>query len=371
MTPAQKSFLSLTSRMIQLASPVLAVLLFFQALAQEPAGNAANEAANKARAQAVLKQTREALGGEANLSAIKSLAINGNFRSVVGGREVKGDLKIEMLLPDKSQRTVRSNMGPMLMTRIDTLNGTDAWRDTKREMGMIGGGGADAGGFGGGGAGGGGGGFGGGGAASTGGGGGGLGGGGGAGGGGFGGGGGGRGGGRGGGGMGGPAGGGGGANSGIVGEASPETQKQIKDDFSRMVIMLLAGASAASSYEYVYDRELQAKDGKVDVIRVTAKDDFVTWLMIDQKTHFPWMMVYRGMSPRSPRPQNSTIAGEFSDEPKPLDYQLFFADYKQEGNVWVPHQIVRTANNQPQEEWKLNKFKINPDLKANKFEKKK
>lgn len=357
MKPARKSFPSLTSRMIQLASPVLAMLLFFQVLAQEPAANAANEAANKARAQAVLKQTREALGGEANLSAIKSMAINGDFRSMAGGREVKGELKIEMLLPDKSQRTIRTSLGPMFMTRTDTLNGSDAWRDTKREMGMASGGAGADGGFGGGGAGGGGG-FGG------------------AGGGGFGGagggGGGGRGGGRGGGGFGGPgAGAGGGGNNGILGEASPETQKQIKEDFSRIVIMLLAGASVTSSFDYVYDRELEAKDGKVDVIRVTGKDDFVTWLMIDQKTHRPWMMVYRAMSPRSPRQQNSTIVGEVTDEPKLLDYQLFFGDYKQEGSVLVPHQIVRATNNQPLEEWKLSKFKINPDIKANKFEKKK
>jgi hypothetical protein len=359
MKPAPKSFASLTSRMTQLASPVLAMLLSFQALAQgQTTNSAANDAANKARAENVLKQTREALGGEANLAAIKSMAISGDFRSVVGGREIKGDLKIEMLFPEKSQRTVRSSAGPMLMTRIDTANGNYAWRDTKREMGAVGGG-MDGGGFGGGAATGGGGGAGGGGGGAGGGG-------------GFGGGGGGGGGGRGGrggGGLGGPS--GGPANNGLLGEDSPEIQKQIKDDFARILIMLLAGASASSSFEYAYDRELEAKDGKVDVIRVTNKEDFATWVMIDQKTHRPLMMVYRAAAPRSPRQQNSTIAGEFNDEPKFLDYQLFLSDYKQEGNVWLPHQIIRAANNQQQEEWKLKKFKINPDLKANKFEKKK
>ncbi|MEK7830672.1 MAG: hypothetical protein AAB401_06265, partial [Acidobacteriota bacterium] len=179
-----------------------------------------------------------------------------------------------------------------------------------------------------------------------------------------------RGGGRGGGGFGGPGGAAGNANSGIVGESSPETQKQIREEYSRFLIMLLAGASASSSFEYAYDRELEAKEGKVDVICFTGKDDFVTWLMVDRRTYRPWMLVYRAMAPRLPRQQNSTIVGEV-EEPKLLDYQLFLSDYKQEGNVWMPHQIVRIVNNQPQEEWKLTRIKINPDIKANKFDKKK
>ncbi|MGH9801586.1 MAG: hypothetical protein ACRD82_14580 [Blastocatellia bacterium] len=368
MKPVRSIFSLRNNLVTQTASLVLAMLFSFNALAQgQTSQNANSDAANKARAESVLKQAREALGGDANLTAIKSMAINGEFRTVMGGREVKGDIKIEMLLPDKSQRIVKTNVGQMLMTRVDTTNGAETWRDTKREVSMVGGGGgADAGGgFGGGAGGGAGGGGGGGGAASTGGGGGG--------GGGFGGGGGGRGGGRGGGGgFGGP--GGGGANSGIIGEASPETQKQIKEDLSRILIMLQAGASASSSFDYVYDRELEAKEGKVDVIRVTGKDDFVAWLMIDRSTYRPWLLVYRAMAQRAPRPPNQspTVVGEGNtEEPKLMDYQLFLGDYKQEGNIWMPHQIVRVMNNQPQEEWKLTKFKINPDIKANKFDKKK
>lgn len=368
MKPSRSHFPLWTSRMTQTASLLLAMLFSFYAQGQTGQTQSANsnpEAANKAKAEAILKQTREALGGDANLDSIKSLAINGGFRTVMGGREVKGDFKIEMLLPDKSQRTIKTSLGQMLLTRIETTNGVEAWRDTKRESSTVGGGGgADSeGGFGGG--------------AARGGGGGGAGlggvGGGEGGGGGFGGGGG--GGGRGGGGRGGGGGGfggpGGGGNGGIVGEASPETQKQIKEDYSRLLVMLLAGASASSSYEYIYDRELETKEGKVDVIRVIGKNDFITWMMIDQKTHRPWMMVYRAVAPRQPRQQSSTIVGEGNDEPRMLDYQLFLADYKQEGNVWMPHQLVRSSNNQLVEEWKLNKFKINPDIKANKFDKKK
>ena len=354
----QSDFSFRTNQMVLAASLIMAMLLCFSPLVDAQTANAGSDAENKARAEAVLKQAREALGGEANLAAVKSMAINGEFRALMSGREVKGDIKIELLLPDKYQRTIKTNMGPMVITRIDTTNGAETWRDTKRDVAMAGGGGSDIGG-----------GFetpgGGGGPASMAGGGGGRGAGGG---GGMGGGGGGRGG-RGGGGDGGfgrPN-----ANGGMLGEASPEVQKQIKEDYERYLVMMLGGVSATPSFDYSYDRELDAKEGKVDVIRVTGKDDFVSWLMIDRATHRPRMLVYRALAPRQPRQQGATIVGEGNDEPKVLDYQLYVGDYKQEGNIWLPHQIVRAANNQPQEEWKLTKVKLNPDIKANKFEKKK
>lgn len=344
-----------TNQVGQTASLILAMLFCFSSMVKGQTANVGSDAENKARAEAVLKQAREALGGETNLAAVKSMAINGEFRALMSGREVKGDIKIELLLPDKYQRTIKTNLGQMLITRIDTTNGAETWRDTKRDAAMVGGGGADTGGgFGSAG--------GGGGPASIGGGGGGIGGGGG-----------GRGG-RGGGGDGGfgrPGGGGGNANGGMLGEASPEIQKQIKEDYARYLVMMLGGASATPSFDYSYDRELDAKEGKVDVIRVTGKDDFVAWLMIDRATHRPRMLVYRALAPRQPRQQGTTIVGEGNDEPKVLDYQIYLGDYKQEGNIWMPHQIVRAANNQPQEEWKLTKVKLNPDIKANKFEKKK
>lgn len=332
----------------------LIVLLHSDSKAQE----VVNAEAAKAHAQEVLKQAREALGGEANLSTIKSLAINGDYHSVINGREVKGDIKIEMLIPNKFQRTIKTNLGPMLITRTETVNGDLAWMDSKSETSMVGG---DPGSIGGGGGRGGGGGFGGGGGESIGGGGG-----------GFGGGGGGRGGGRGGfgGGTGAPGGrGGGGMREPILSpEAQALLQKQIKADYARFFMALLATAPTPSTFDFIYDRELEAKDGKLDVIKVSGTDEFVMWLMFNQKTHLPFMLLYRAEAPRVPRrPQNSD---QEATEPAMLDYQIFFAEHKQFGNVMLPQKIVRAANGQMLEEWKLSKYKINPGIKEDKFDKK-
>ena len=313
--------------------------------------------AARSRAQEVLKQAREALGGEANLAAIKSLQAQGNFKTAMAGREVRGEIKVELLMPDKFMRTTTMTMGQMQMTRIEAINGDQAWVDTKRSMSAVGGmmggegaggGGADGGGGGGGIGGAGGGGIGGGG-----------------------GGGGGRGGGDGRGGMGGgmPSGREAGGPVSMSPEAEDAMKRQARADYTRFLVAVLLAAPGSSQFEFNYDREMEAKEGKVDVLRVLGPDNFEMLMLFDQKTHRPWMAVYRQMAPRGPRnPQN---ADQEPSEPKTMDVQIFFTDHKQVNNLWLPHQIVKGANGQMLEEWKVSKYKLNPDIKPNKFEKKK
>jgi hypothetical protein len=338
----------------------LTLILSAFAFAQDQPSNA--EAA-KARAQEVLKQAREALGGEANLAAVKSLQAQGKFKTAMAGREVQGDLKIELLMPDKFMRTTTTTLGPAQITRVEAINGDQAWVDTKRSMspavGMMGGegGGGGMGGPGGGGGegiggsggigGGGGGGIGGGGGMG------------------------GRGGGRGRGGMGGEAPAGRDASGPVL--MSPEVEdamkRQARADYTRFLIATLLASPGSSQFEFSYDREMEAKEGKVDVLRVLGPDNFQMLMLFDQKTHRPWMVVYRQMAPRGPRnPQNPD---QEPSEPKMEDVQLFFADHKQVNNLYLPHHIVKGASGRMLEEWKVGKYKLNPDIKPNKFEKKK
>jgi hypothetical protein len=344
-----------------IASALTAALFLTVAVSAQESGAA--EAAKK-RAQEVLKQAREALGGEANLGTLKSLQAQGNFKTSMPGREAQGERKLELLMPDKFMRVTTVSMGPVEVTRVEAINGDQAWVDLKRSSsGVMGGGGMGAGGDVSGGPGGGAGG---------------------AGGGGFGGAGGGIGGGGGGGGRGGGRGGRGGgmsdgrpgAGSGAIAmppEAEAAMKKQARDEYTRFLIGMClttpGSAQGAAPYEFTYDRELEAKDGKVDVVRVSGPDDFAMFLLFDQKTHRPWMLNYRQAAQRNPRNQ-ATIVDEV-EEPKLIEAQLFLGDYKQVNNVWLPHHIVRVSNGQATEDWKIGKYKLNPDIKPNHFEKKK
>lgn len=149
-------------------------------------------------------------------------------------------------------------------------------------------------------------------------------------------------------------------------------KKQARADYARFLIALLLATPGSSQFEFSYDREMEAKEGKVDVLRVLGPDDFAMYLVFDQKTHRPWMVNYRQPAPRNQRNQ-ATIVSE-AEEPKTpamMDVQLFFGDHKQVNNIWLPHHIVKAANGQMTEDWKIGKYKLNPNIKPNRFEKKK
>lgn len=86
----------------------------------------------KTRAASIIEQAREAIGGEGKLKSIKSIAVSGNYRRVIGDRETSGEIEYEMLLPDKIRRT--ETMSPIpnaTITRIDVMNGEQIWSDTQ------------------------------------------------------------------------------------------------------------------------------------------------------------------------------------------------------------------------------------------------
>jgi len=51
------------------------------------------------RAEEVLKQAREAIGGE-RLQKLEGLHINGQYRRMLGDRQMAGDREISILLPN-------------------------------------------------------------------------------------------------------------------------------------------------------------------------------------------------------------------------------------------------------------------------------
>ena len=85
--------------------------------------------ADDARAQEILKQARQAIGGEEQLQKIQGLQINGQYRRVFGERQMGGDREISILLPNKYLVEDAMNAGGLSTAMINTrgLNGDKAW----------------------------------------------------------------------------------------------------------------------------------------------------------------------------------------------------------------------------------------------------
>ena len=286
-----------------------------------------DDAQKAAKAQELLKQTRTALGCD----KVKSLAITGTSRQKTGEMETGGDLELEMILPDKFYKaSVMSLIAGAEMTRMEVLNGENAWTDMQNNstggghvvfrMGPAGGGASNA-------------------------------------------------------------------------DMQKAQQTFVRQEWTRLLLGMLAQGPASVPLEYSYAGEAEAEEGIADVIEVTGKTiGLKAQLFLDQKTHYPLMLSYQGRKPmtrmvtrqlsqdegkkKTPEELEKEMAdarakaqAQAAAEPL-VEIRIFFADYQPEGGVTLPHRISRTIDGQVTEEWTLTKFKINPNIKADKFKKK-
>jgi len=291
--------------------------------------SAATALADDARAQEILKQARQAIGGEEQLQKIQSLQINGQYRRVFGERQMGGDREISILLPNKYLVEDAMNAGGMSTAMINTrgLNGDKAW------SGNSGGGGGMI----------------------------------------F----------RIGGGSGGPGG----------QPPSPEQmeamQRRIYNaEFSRYLLAMILKPPPLLAVEYKYAGESDVEDAKADVIDVSGPDNFSVRVFFDQKSHLPLLLSYRGPKPRvmtmtrqagSPaKPEDIKKAQEEAEKkmhaeappvPEEVDFYIRLTDHKKVGGIMLPHKLTFLTESEVSEEFEISKYQLNPQFKADHFDK--
>jgi len=291
--------------------------------------SAATALADDARAQEILKQARQAIGGEEQLQKIQSLQINGQYRRVFGERQMGGDREISILLPNKYLVEDAMNAGGMSTAMINTrgLNGDKAW------SGNSGGGGGMI----------------------------------------F----------RIGGGPGGPGG----------QPPSPEQmeamQRRIYNaEFSRYLLAMILKPPPLLAVEYKYAGESDVEDAKADVIDVSGPDNFSVRVFFDQKSHLPLLLSYRGPKPRvmtmtrqagSPaKPEDIKKAQEEAEKkmhaeappvPEEVDFYIRLTDHKKVGGIMLPHKLTFLTESEVSEEFEISKYQLNPQFKADHFDK--
>lgn len=274
------------------------------------------------KAQGLIAQARTALGGEAKLKAVQSLTASGKARTVVktddGEEQVESEIELNYLLPDKFMKAETSSMGGGMaeITRISGINGDQVFRDARSTGGGM-----------------------------------------------------------------------------VMIRTPPDDPnaraaavKNMREEYARQLLVWLLTTPETFPIEFTYAGEAEAPEGKADAIDVKGPDGFAARLFLDQQTHRPTLLSFRGPSPRggmmmrriqgNPEDgdKHKKEAEQMAKQPPPpppemADIQLFFADYRDESGITLPHRITRSVNGQLFEEWELAKFKINPPLKADKFKK--
>ena len=157
---------------------------------------------------------------------------------------------------------------------------------------------------------------------------------------------------------------------------------------------------------YTYAGEAESPDGKAYVIDVKDADGFAARLFVDQNSKLPLMVTYQGrgrtVMTATATPGMTRVAGPSAggaqtttrplteEESKKLreqgdkavaelknmagqpvamvDYTLFFDDWREVDGINFPHVIRRAAKGATDEEWTINKVRINPKIDPKKFE---
>ena len=168
---------------------------------------------------------------------------------------------------------------------------------------------------------------------------------------------------------------------------------------SRFLLGWLGMAHPAMRVSYTYAGQAESPDGKAHVIDVKDGDGFESRLFIDQNNHLPLMVTYMGRAPRivtsggpmrvtrgaapaggssgsQPLPDadrkemqkemGEKLRREMAEQP-PVEFSLFFDDWREVDGVTFPHVMRRAAGGETSEEWTINKVKVNSKIDPKTF----
>lgn len=280
--------------------------------------------ADDQRAAEILKQAREAIGGEQRLQKLEALHVNGQYRRVFGERQMAGDREISILLPNKYLVEDSMNPGGLATAMINTrgLNGERAWAGSSGGGGMV-----------------------------------------------F----------R----MAGPGG----------AQPSPEqmeaTLRRIyQAEFTRYVLAMTLAPPSSLALDYKYAGESDVDGEQADVIDVTGADNFSVRLFFDKKNHLPLLLSYRGPKPRvmtisrpaggsakqedlkkSAEEAQKKLQAEAPATPEEADFFIRLSDHKKVDGLMLPFKLTFLTDSEVSEEFEISKYQVNPQFKADKFEK--
>lgn len=277
------------------------------------------------RADEILKQAREAIGGEQKLLTIQGLILTGKYRRVLGDRQMGGDREISISLPGKYSVEDAMNPGGMSTAMINTraMNGDRAWTESS------GGGGGMV----------------------------------------F----------R----MGGPGG----------QQLTPEQmeaalKRAIQVEMARYLLATTLASTSSFILDFKYAGESDVEDIKAEVVDVTGPDRFALRIFFDKQTHLPLLLNYRGPKPRimtmtrqagsSHKPEDIKKAREEAEKkmaadgppvPEEAEFYIRLTEHKKVSGLLLPHKFTFLTDTEVSEEFEISKYQMNPQFKADKFEK--
>jgi hypothetical protein len=175
--------------------------------------------------------------------------------------------------------------------------------------------------------------------------------------------------------------------------------RRMKVEMQRWTIALLADATQP----WVDAGIAESPEGKADMLDTKDENGRDVRLFIDQASHMPLMVQYQEVRPQimmtggpgrggpgrggpggagpggapgagaaggtppvppTPEEMQKRLEEMRKNPPKPSTFAMHLTDYKKVDGVMLPHKIDIAIDGQPNEEWTIEKYKVNPTVKA-------
>jgi hypothetical protein len=171
----------------------------------------------------------------------------------------------------------------------------------------------------------------------------------------------------------------------------------LKQDFTRLALGMFATSFSSYPLTFTYVAEAEAPQGKADVLEGKGPNNFTVRLFISRDTHLPLMVSWtapappqRGRGPMPPPPgavaqpgppppAGSAAApasgappaqrGTGGPAPGPApENRLYFADYRDVDGLQLPFRLRRAVGADTIEETTFDRFKVNSKIDPKRFE---
>jgi hypothetical protein len=160
-----------------------------------------------------------------------------------------------------------------------------------------------------------------------------------------------------------------------------EQQKRVvlrgsRAEASRLMLGWFAMAHPASKASYTYLGEAESTDGKAYVINAKNDDGFEARLFVDEDSHLPLMVMYKGPLPRvvrqttelSPEDMQKQLKAMQEQPPEIGEFTIYFEDWRTVDGVKFPFKMRRATGSKTSEEWSVTRVTINPKIDPKKFD---
>lgn len=148
-------------------------------------------------------------------------------------------------------------------------------------------------------------------------------------------------------------------------------ESQLRKEFLAFIYALTASSPGSFPVTARYVGVFNLDNLAVEIIDLAGPEGFSGRLFIDRKSSLPSLLIYIDNVRRGA----GYVISASGRQPEGDDYQtivvqMIFSDYRQVDGLMLPHQFVKAVNGTPVDEWKIEKYRINPDIKPGRFEQK-